>query len=585
MATSADADVLFEQIKQRVSLENITQSVKYFNTLHRYTGTADGEASVDYIIGKMKESGIETRRLLYDAYVSLPLSASIEIDGRKLRAIAAVYSGKASHLQGEVCYCPEFKHPQSSESELAEWAAAVKGKIVLTYNNEGSFAKRAHVAQALAVILIQDSKEELIHHSTIGTVWGTPCLADIDEFPYIPYVSVTNASGEILLAALASGKTRISLDIEMDNSIKKSSMPIATIRGKSKKFVLVSAHYDSWYEGITDNAVGDSILIEFARVFQQLKGNLNRSIVFGWWSGHSDGRFAGSAWYCDNFWEELSRDCVAHINIDLAGCKNADQVRARTTLMEGYDFTADLIAKYTGRPAKPFIPMIRGADQSFWGVGIPITIMLKYEPLPENCDFLCPSGGAWWHTDQDTFDKMDPDITLRDAFMNAEMLCNILECRHLPVDIPGFIASMRGTLRKLEEDMDDWLMFEPVFRKLAQLEEKLDSLFSSSYFEKRETDSIVKSVAGELVRLTYSYSSRYYHDRAIFAKPFPLLQKAIEQIKNGGGEALRLFAATDITRQRNRLAGQLGLLVEKIDYQLLQWKLSAKTDTAANVRE
>ncbi len=585
MARSVDATILFQKIKQRLSLANITRSVHYFNALHRYTGTPAAEAAVDYIVGKMEESGIETRRLWYDAYLSVPIGASIEIEGEVLRVIAAAYSGEARNLRGELCYCPEFDRLHSPEGEAAEWRAAAKGKVILTYNGAGSFAKRAHDAQALAVILIQSSKEELIHHASIGTIWGTPGLADVDEFPYVPCVSVTNATGEVLLAAAAKGGKQISLNIEMDNSIKRSSMPVATIHGKSEKFVLVSAHYDSWYEGITDNAISDAILIELARLFQEAEDTLDRSLVFCWWSGHSDGRFAGSTWYCDHHWEELSRNCVAHINIDLAGCKNADQVRARTTCMEGAAFTGDLIARYTGFPAKPFIPMIRGADQSFWGVGIPLTIMLKYEPLPENCDFLCPSGGVWWHTDKDTLDKMDSRITVRDALMNAEMICRILNCRHLPVDIPGFIAMMRDTLKNLQDDIGDNLTFEPVFDKLTHLEGRIDSLFFSSCFESEETDPILKSIAGELVRLTYSYSSPYCHDRAIFATPFPLLHKAIEGIKYGMEEDLNLFARTDLVRQRNRLAGQLDALIAAIDYQLLRWKSGANSIATVDERE
>ena len=70
------------------------------------------------------------------------------------------------------------------------------------------------------------------------------------------------------------------------------------------------------------------------------------------------------------------------------GCKLAEQVRARTTCMEGEDFTASVIEEYTGYKAKPYIPMIRGGDQSFWGAHIPIDIMFKYEPVDEKKEFL-----------------------------------------------------------------------------------------------------------------------------------------------------------------------------------------------------
>jgi aminopeptidase YwaD len=424
---------------------------------------------------------------------------------------------------------------------------------------------------------MQTSDEELIHHASIGSVWGTPGMSDADSYPHIPYACVTKSTGMALQAALARGENRAALDIEMDNSIKRSSMPVSTIRGRSDKFVLVSAHYDSWYEGITDNAASDAMLMELARVFRQMEGRLERSLVFGWWSGHSDGRYAGSTWFCDNQWEELSKNCVAHINIDLAGCKNADQIRARTALTEGRRFTADLIEKYTGRSAKPCIPMVRGADQSFWGADIPIAIMLKYEPLPENCDFQCPSGGVWWHTDQDGIDKLDQAILERDARFNAEMICRILNGRHLPVDILAYVGEMAGFLRKIDDGSGAEFSLEPVFERLGKLEEAVKSLLSAPDFEERDTDDILKRVAGELARLTFSYSSPYYHDAALDAKPFPLLQRAVGLTLENCRPDHYLFVKTDFVRQRNRLVGQIDWLVSHIDYQLLRWKADGQS--------
>ena len=46
-------------------------------------------------------------------------------------------------------------------------------------------------------------------------------------------------------------------------------MPVARIQGRSEKFVLVSGHYDSWYEGATDNGVANAAMMELARVFQE----------------------------------------------------------------------------------------------------------------------------------------------------------------------------------------------------------------------------------------------------------------------------------------------------------------------------
>lgn len=56
--------------------------------------------------------------------------------------------------------------------------------------------------------------------------------------------------------------------------------------------MLVSGHYDSWYEGITDNGVANAAMMEIARVFQENQEHLERSVVLAWWSGHSDARYS-----------------------------------------------------------------------------------------------------------------------------------------------------------------------------------------------------------------------------------------------------------------------------------------------------
>ena len=55
------------------------------------------------------------------------------------------------------------------------------------------------------------------------------------------------------------------MDVAMDNRIVRSSMPVATIPGKRESFVLLSGHYDSWYEGMTDNGAANVLMLETAK--------------------------------------------------------------------------------------------------------------------------------------------------------------------------------------------------------------------------------------------------------------------------------------------------------------------------------
>lgn len=555
---------LFGELSRKISPEAIAASVRHFSTLSRATGSADGEAAARYIAEKLHEYGVACGEYSYDAYVSYPIYASVRQGGVSYKAIAAVYSGPAQDLEGELAVIGPGNLPSPYREPDPAFLSSVRGKIVLACGADAGFARVAKDAGALAVVQYQDSGEELVHHSTIGTVWGNPGLSDNGAYPFLPWVAVSRATGEALIAGAAAGGGKVALTAKMDTGIRRSMMPVATIPGAGEKFVLVSAHYDSWYEGITDNAVSDAILLEYARIFSGLSGRLGRGLVLAWWSGHSDARYAGSAWYCDHAWESLKRHCVGHINLDLAGCRNAGQIRARTTNMEGERFTADLIEKYTGRKSLPFIPMFRGADQSFWGVDIPISIMLKYEAPPEICDFTCPSGGVWWHTDQDTLDKMDPDIAIRDALINAEMICSLAVAERLPVDIDGFLARMDKELGRIPQVGDDAGFMDKARGAMRNLRGKAAWLRTD--VPGRDTDDAVKAIAGGLVRVAFSGVSPYEQDSAADRNPFPLLRRAAAAADANADGVRRIFALTDLTRQKNRFLGEMDALGTLADY-------------------
>lgn len=85
----------------------------------------------------------------------------------------------------------------------------------------------------------------------------------------------------------------------------------------------MSSHYDSWDYGVTDNATGNAAVLELARVLSQKQ--LRRGVKIAWWPAHSNGRYAGSTWYCDEQFEDLDARCVALVNMDSPGCMGAQR--------------------------------------------------------------------------------------------------------------------------------------------------------------------------------------------------------------------------------------------------------------------
>ena len=562
------------QVVNELQGKNMLETIQKFNTLYRYTGYPAGEEAAFYLQKKLNEYGVENHMYEYDAYLGLPLEAKVTVispEYCELRAIADVFSSSCENLQGPLYYDAYSERKGLTDLEQQERLAACKGKVVLT-RDKADFINQAYRAGALAVLHISITKGGYIHHSGIGTVWGNPTIEDLSHYTFAPAASISFEDGEKLIALLKKGPVVVALDIEMDNTIRKSHMPTAFIQGKSDQYILVSCHYDSWYEGITDNAASDAIALEMARVLNLHKAELERSVRICWWSGHSDGRYAGSSWFCNKEWADLQKNCMAHINMDLTGCKLAKQIRARTTCMEGMDFTANLIERYTGvRPAN-YIPMIRGADQSFMGVDVPISIMLKYEPKDEDRVSNCPSGGPWWHTEQDTLDKLDPEIMLRDARINGIMVLQLANTRDFPVQLVSFLQEMQKFLDQIQKGLSPDFDLAGVRQELHSLVPKILAFQTAVQGKGKAADSIIKKVAGELVRLTYTRVSRFGQDPAVGEKPFPGLRTAVGLTPQNCRAELYLAAGITFMQQCNRLIYGLQQIRQEIDLQLKAWE-------------
>lgn len=557
---------LFEKIKREINVDRMIQNIKTLGQWQRYTGSEGGEKCVDYLVGELKRAGIPVQIDSYDVFVSVPIKAKLILDtGEEVRLIADVYSGEVENFWAELVYDSWSEKERVSENENRKRFSNFKNKLVLTKESGGEFAERLYRAGALGMLHISSSQGGYIHHSNIGAEWGTPCASRLLQIVSIPSAGISMEEGEKLILRLKSENVLGSLSICMDSSVRRSRMPYVDIPGKKDSFVMLSGHYDSWYEGITDNATSDAILLELAKAFWAHRTELERGIKIAWWSGHSDARYAGSTWYCDHHFRELKEKCVANINVDLAGCKNSEQVRARTTCIEGRAFTNEIIEVYTGLEAKPYIPMIRGADQSFWGAKIPIHIMLKYEPKDEKRVAPCPSGGPWWHTNQDTIDKMDKEILYRDALMNGEIACKIINSRILPVDMSGYVDIMESYLKKIDTGLSEDFKLDEIFKIMEELKVWVLRLEKKLFVPGMVCDDqIIKRTAGEMVRLVHTYGSQYGQDRSTPYPPFGILEHAVSVRRDNTPDMVYLFMMTEFTRACNRIIGQMEQIISDI---------------------
>lgn len=176
------------------------------------------------------------------------------------------------------------------------------------------------------------------------------------------------------------------------------------IPGESDEFVLLSAHYDSWHEGVTDNATGNALCLAMAELFHRHCHHLRRGPRIAWWPGHSNARYGGSTWYADRHRAELRERCVAQINVDSPGCRGGDVLKVNGSGAECVDFLSRPVREEAGSPPEGVGTLGLDADQSFWGMDIALHLALKELPRPEDRNTRSPGcgGGWWWHTEADT---------------------------------------------------------------------------------------------------------------------------------------------------------------------------------------
>ena len=570
---------LFDQMIPLISKSRIEETNRQFSHLYSASGTPDYEKAADYLLKKLEEYGIPHWRLKFTGYMSRAVDASLEMlspQSVRFDVVPCGFTKNVTDLEGEVFYDALCEKEQLTYQEQAERFRGAAGKIVLTKVYCSDVVMEAAAAGAIGVIGMYDGPGDSPHYFGASNHNGTPTLENRHLIPALPCIDCTRAAGESILAAMKQGPVRVKLSARAETGPTEASIPVAFIQGAEENFLLMDGHYDCHCTGMTDNGCGDAVLLELARAFYEKRRLLRRSILVCWWAGHEFGQYAGSTWYADTYFEQLRDHCVAHINIDIAGCRNAGQIRARTTRMEGREFTERLIRKYTGLEPKPYIQLPHLGEQSFLGREVPITIMLKYEALHADRGGNV-GGGNWWHSREDTLDKVDLEIAMRDAAINAEMICEIVNSRHLPVKISEYLQESERLLREIQGQLigefDLTLAFEKLAamqRKAAELEEELPN--------HTDTDKILQKVAGGLIQVEYTYTPPYDYDRLGIPANFQKFRAAMGATRENTDAETFLFLKTEFLRQRNRLCCELDRMIEQIDYQMLKWKHDCRTE-------
>jgi len=570
-----------ELLLRDVSESNLMEFTEKVACEVRLSGTPEEYRSFQYVRDTLASFGLSTQLLECDAYISLPGSASLQVNDKEYKCIthSMAQSTGEDGLRSELIYVGKGL-PQDYKQIDAS------GKVVLLDGLAIPAAvKTAQENGAVGVLFISAT---YTHEMIVSPVWGSPTPETAALLPKIPVVSVNYADGELIKSGYkAAEKASVYMKTEVDTGWRKIPTLIAEIKGteEPEKFVMFSGHIDSWHYGVMDNGTANAAMIEVARILAKHRDKLHRTLRLAFWSGHSHGRYAGSTWYCDSNFEDIYENCVLHINIDSLGGKGANILTEANSMAETKDLAVGPIAAIANQD---FIGARfgRAGDQSFLGTGTPSLFMglSEQEPStePSAQAFATLFGGGraggfgwWWHTTEDTIDKIDPANLVRDCKIYVATVYQACANKLLPINQIAAIEEIKGHLISYQEKAGERLDLSKSLERIADLESQVKEVALSIQNKALGEDQIalinegIMDLSRQLVPLNYIRGNIYEHDLALKQSPIPALAEVDRLADSAVGSESYHELRTLLVRRVNRINHTL-LQANRVAAKLLQ---------------
>ncbi len=553
----------------------------------------DGEArAFDYLESALREYGLDVRRYTHDALISWPGPAVLEVAGAQPQRIECITHAFAASTP-----------PAGVDADVADVGggpcrpADVRGKIALIDGLATPvMARAAEDAGAAGAIFIGPPH---LHEMIISTVWGAPTPETAGALPKLVAVSIREPDGAILRTRAWEGRLRVRIAADVETRWRATPLLTADLPGRTDpdRFVLFSGHVDSWHYGAMDNGSADAVMLEMARVLSRRRRRLRRGIRFAFWSGHSHGRYSGSTWYADTHWDDLYRHAVLHLNVDSSGGIGATVLSEAETMAETWAAAAQCVRDVCGQELGRH-RVSRMGDQSFWGIGVPsMFVDLSTQPAhgrdgapPEGASRGGDSGGGmppagalgwWWHTPEDTVDKIDRANLRRDAEVYALMLWRWCTAAVLPLDYAAAAEELQEVLAGITHAAGEALDLRPAIdaaRGLAEAAARMNveagrliaAIAGGTGTRKQRAAAAVLNEAlmragRALIPATYTASGPFDHDRAVPVPPVPVLQPAsgLRSMPPDSMEFRTLY--TRLVRERNKVTHAIHLAAEALE--------------------
>lgn len=564
-----------DELIRAIDQDEIEAHVDALAGLERVSGTVDERQASEYIVETLREYGVRAESNEYEGYISVPESGAVTVtapESHELReVITTAFSATTpdAGIHGRVVRVDDLGDPAAAERRIAD-------AIVFTPGLPTAQAVEAAERLGVRALIFESPTEGQLHEMIVSPVWGTPSLGTAGDIPDVPVVEVSQVDGAWLRERLAAGPVEATVRTDVTTKLRTLPCPVGRIEGEnSDRYFVMGNHVDSWYEGVTDNATAIAATLEVARVFAEQSPD--RGLVFGFWSAHSTGRYAGSAWYADTNWTDLRENGVAYLHLDLNGLKGADSLWYQHMAEVGdehLDAMSDATEIPIGSDSSGWLGdtdrPARNSDQSFWGTGL--SSLLSGARFSAGTEEGGPIGGGWWwHTPEDTRDKVDTDLLTEETKLYVTLASRFCNSPVLPHDFTATVDDIEATLDEITDEYElDGDALDETHARLTRLREAIET--ANAIIDDRAGEDPTLSGAVEdlqvelgnvLIPALYMDVQEYEQEPAVGHSLLPYLR--IPELAEAPTGLTRRFAEVTFDRGVNKLNHRLSRAYAAVD--------------------
>lgn len=254
------------------------------------SGSPEEKAMAMHIAEALRQPGLDVRMEEFPVRAYRYDPVKLRANGKALPAISLHATGTTWGVRDGV----PFTRGNAADGRLL--------KATLVDAGGGYAADYARIGDVHGkVVLVQREKRdwppaqitEAAHHGAAAIIFHDYLGAGPDQVDalrqdslwaheQLPTAAISERSARSLQQQLAAGPVRIEMENHVGIGDGISRNVIATLRGTQypEEWVMVSGHFDRWFQGAADDTSGAAAVLEMARVFSASGFKPRRSMIF-----------------------------------------------------------------------------------------------------------------------------------------------------------------------------------------------------------------------------------------------------------------------------------------------------------------